>query len=222
MGVCRMRRLSAVTGCAFAALMCAIAFAQDADDESRVITLDEIWAYKMPGAREIEEFSTLADMRRMGSVFESWYLRSERLKFKDLARYGFAVEGSDVVALRAALAAFASDEKPRREFSADDEITIVFFSEPSGGNYVRIEQVELEDDKVEIQYRLEPYMELALSTSFALVPLGQMPAGEYHVEMRQLPRDQKFIEMGYMEFDEDWSGGVLCKPFSFVVTKSRE
>jgi hypothetical protein len=217
-----MRRLSTLTGCAFAVLISAVAFAQVADEESRVISLHEIWAYKMPGTRKIEEFATLADMRRMGSVFETWYARGERLKFKDQARYGFAVSGRDVASLRAALAVFAGEDKPRRKFSPDEEITIVFFSEPAGGNYVRIEQVELEGDKVEIQYRLEPHMELALSTSFALIPLGKIPVGEYHVETRQLPREEKFIQWGYREIDEEWGREVLCKPFRFVVTTIRE
>jgi len=190
--------------------------------ETVKIPLDQIWAYKMPGTRKIEKFAGLADLKLLGSIFESQVLRAERLKFKDVARPGFAVSGSGQVALRAAHAVFVKGKTPRAEFSPNDQIVIVFFSEPHGGNQVRIEQVERQGDHIEIQYRLEPYFERSLSETFALIPLGKMTVGKYRVEMRQLPREQKFIHWGYQPLDKKWSCEVLCRAFNFIVTEKRE
>ena len=96
------------------------------------------------------------------------------------------------------------------------------FSEPFSGNHARIEQVEWEGNRIQIQYWLEPYFESTLSQTFALIPIGKMPVAEYRVEMRQLPRDHEFIEMGYERLDEDWSRKVLCKAFRFTVANKRE
>jgi hypothetical protein len=189
---------------------------EKANADELIIPLEEIWAYKMPGTREIEDVAKLADIRHLGSVVESSFRRAAQLKFKEVARSGFAVPGSGITAMRAALAVF-DEGKPQNVFTPDDEITIVFFSEPSGGNHVRIEIVERVANRIEIQYWLEPYFESSLTETFALIPIDKLGLGKYHVEMRQLPRDQKFIACGYDEIDEDWGQKVLCKPFSFAV-----
>ncbi|MCI0334546.1 MAG: hypothetical protein L0228_15115 [Planctomycetes bacterium] len=219
-----MNRKSIVRALIVALLLTANASAQTPSDESEAVTipLEEIWAYGMPGTRKIEDIARLSDMRSLGPIFESWFNRSEKMKFKDVARAGFAVSGSDVSALRAALAVFSEKEKPQKRFSSEDKVTIVFFSEPCGGNHVRIEQVERVDNHIEIQYWLEPYFERTLSQTFALIPLGKLPPARYDVEMRQLPRDHKYIRLGLNPTDEDWSAKVLCKPFKFVMADKRE
>jgi hypothetical protein len=84
-----------------------VARAEDNQNEvEQFIPLEEIWAYKMPGTRAIAEVAIPADIRHLGSVVESWFRRAERLKFKDVARRGFAVSGRGIAAMRAALAVF--------------------------------------------------------------------------------------------------------------------
>jgi hypothetical protein len=61
-----------------------------------------------------------------------------------------------------------------------------------------------------------------VTETFALIPIGKLDVGEYRVEMRQMPREQKFVALGYDETDEDWSKKALCKPFSFAVKAKRE
>jgi hypothetical protein len=143
------------------------------------------------------------------------------IEVEDVARPSFAVSGSGASALRAAIAVF-SEGKPRTEFRPDEEISIVFFSEPSGQNHVRIASVKRQGERIVIEYRLEPYFHRSLSQSLALIPAGKLHAGKYQVEMRQLTRDQKYIDWGLAKRDEDWSRQVLSKPFSFTVAKNRE
>jgi hypothetical protein len=117
----------------------------------------------MPGTRDLTKLDVATDSSEerpqktlLSSIIESWVNRSNRLDFKDVARPGFAVAGSDRSALRAAYAVFVDGAKPRDKFSPDEVITLVFFSESAAGNYVRIVQVERKDNRVEIQYRLKP------------------------------------------------------------------
>ena len=214
-----LRFASVATALVVVLLLTANASAQTGKAESEEVTipLEEIWAYGMPGTRKIEEIARLSDMRSLGPIFESWFNRAEKLKFKNVTGPGFAVSGSGRSALQAALAVFMGKEKRRRVFTPKDEVTIVFFSEPPGGNHVRIEQVQRDDNHIEIQYWLEPYTEQTVTQDLALIPLGKLPAGKYEVEMRQLPRDHIFIKLGYKPLDEDWSRKLLCKPFKFVV-----
>jgi hypothetical protein len=219
-----MRRLSTFIGCAFAVLISAVAFAQDADEESRVISLDEIWAYEMPNTRTLKELAKAIDMRLMALVLELSYERAERLEFKNVARPGFAVSGSGRSALHAALAVLIDSKARRQEFSANEEITLVFFSEPISRYRVQIRKVSLKDNRVEIQYELQKDIGGTNFTNFALMPLGQLPVGEYRVEMRQVARDLQLaeIKMGFKPLDNEWANNFLCKPFEFAVSQKNK
>lgn len=200
-------------------------------EKSKTIPLGEIWAYKMPGARDIFDLDKKGKDKPggglVGSTLRSSMLRldevrPEQLKAKNWARSGFAVSSSGRAALQATHAVFVTGEKPRNSFLPDEEITIVFFSEPAGGNHVRIQQVVRKGERIEIQYRLEPYLESYVSQSLALIPLGRLPIGKYHVEAHQLPREEKFSKWGLKLLDEEWSREALCKSFSFTISNKRE
>ena len=221
-----MYRFSIIKSLILFSILSSLSSGETPNDKSTVIPLHKIWAYKMPGTRDILDLdlprAQQATTGRWQSIYMSWVRRAEKLKFKDLARPGFVVSGSGQSALLATHAIFVEGAAARKEFSMDEELAIVFFSEPYGGNFVRIRQVEQKGEHIEIQYRLEPYLERTLSETFALIPLGKLPAGEYHVDMCQLPSEQKFSKLGRKPVDENWSREVLCKPFSFTVAKKRE
>ncbi|MCI0331885.1 MAG: hypothetical protein L0228_01510 [Planctomycetes bacterium] len=196
--------------------------------ESTTIPLNQIWAYTMPGARDIRDLD-VAPAERPGlglleSILESSFHRADKRNFKDISRPGFAVAGSGRSALRAAHPVFADVAKPYKEFSTDEEVTIVFFSEPLSRYGVQIQHVKRTDKQVEIQYQLKPSIDGTNMTNFALIPLGKLPAGEYHVELKQSRRKLKPVEakLGFKALDEEWSRDYLCKPFTFSVVGKRE
>jgi len=201
--------------------------------ETKEIPLGQIWAYEMSGTREIEALSKNVpadelDMRLMNAVLELSYHRAEGMKFKDVARPGFAVPGNGRSALHAALAVFIDWGAHREEFSSDDEITIVFFSEPLSRYQVQIREVKREDHEIEIRYELEQSISERMTGSsfvnFALIPLGKLPVGEFRVKMSQLPREltPDEIKVGFKPLDKEWSRNFLSKPFSFTVTEKLE
>ena len=224
-----MFRFSIIVSLVFFSIPFAQASGESPSDKTKIIPLDKIWAYEMPGTRDIKALSKNVpadelDMRLMNAVLELSYHRAERMKFKDVARPGFAVSGSRRSALHAAFAVFIDWGARREEFSSGDEITIVFFSDPISRYLVQLQQVEREDNEIEILYQLKPGIGGRNYSNFALIPLGKLRVGEYRVEMRQLRRELNPIEtkMGFKPLDEEWSRNFLCKPFSFVVHKKRE
>jgi hypothetical protein len=187
------------------------------------IPLDEIWAYEMPGTREIQKAAKDAKWNLLEPIFESWWHRANRLKFKDLARPGFAVSGHGLAALRSAHAVFVEGAPLRKEFSTEDEISLVVFSEPFSRYRVQIQQVRRRDRRIEIRYQLQASIadraERRNFGNFALIPLGKLPEGEYHVELRQMPRElsEDHVKVGFKPLDEEWSHDFLSKPFCFTV-----
>lgn len=136
--------------------LCAVGYSA----ETKKIPLDQIWAYKMPGTLDIAALSKNVpadelDMRLMKAVLELSYHRAERMKFKDVARPGFAVSGNGRSALHAALAVFIDPGVHREKFSSEDEITLVYFSEPLSRYQVQVREIKREDHEIEIRYELE-------------------------------------------------------------------
>jgi hypothetical protein len=224
-----MSRTSVVSSLFLISILTAQTLGESSSDKTTAIPLDRIWAYKMPGTRDIKSLSKNVpadelDMRLLNAALELSYERAERMKFKDVARPGFAIPGNGRTALHTALAVFIDWGARRNELSSADELTIAFFSEPISRYAVQIRQVTRKDNVIEIQYELVPDTDRGSHVNFALIPIGKLPVGTYRVELRQLPRDLKpaEIKMGFKTLDEEWSRNFLSKPFSFIVTEKRE
>jgi hypothetical protein len=187
------------------------------------IPLMDILAHEMPGTLDIRQLTKRIDANMLDATFEHMYARAERLQFKGLARPGFAVSGSGLSAFRAAHAVLTGNEKAKNEFLSRNETTIVFFSEPISRYGVQIRTITRKVETVEICYELVPDLSHGSHVNFALIPIGKLPAGNYHVGMRQLPRKMNKIEtrLGFKPINEEWSRNFLCKPFDFIVRDSR-
>ena len=196
--------------------------------DSTTIPLDQIWAYQMPGTCKIEELDNvprkIPGNGLLGTIFKSQVLRDDKLRFKDMARPGFAVAGSGRAALKAAHDVFVENKKPDETFSPDEEVTIVFFSEPVSRYRVEIQQVKRNENEIEIRYETQGSLSGGDFENLALIPLSKLPAGKYHVESLQLPRERSDTEtkFGLKPLDEAWSRNWLCQPFSFTVASKHE
>ena len=81
-----MARLSFIVGSILFSWSSAIADAQ-------TIPLDQIWAYEMPGTRDIAELSKTPQDRLVDDIFMAQFSGADRMFFKNVARPGFAVAG---------------------------------------------------------------------------------------------------------------------------------
>jgi len=154
---------------------------------------------------------------------------------------GFAVAGTNLAleAVRQVHAVLVEKQPPRQSFQAGSEITLVFFSyriEPS----VYLHRVDSVGNRIEIRYRFASSrygrMRPLLGGYFALIPLGKLEAGEYHINVVKSALVREFINPNIVakdHFSEDIihdlssrvykpisrkkASRMVCNPFSFTV-----
>ena len=198
-----MKRLSIPFAFAFiVSCAAALAEAQVEQPNAKAISLDQIWAFKMPGTRDVRELEPKPDTKSMttmdqvedyfrgSSVHQILRVLSNRPTKKSYYPAGpvFAVAGTGKEALKNAQAVFATLESkyPDPRLAADTEVSLVFYSY-STGRYVQLVSVEQAARTITINYRLVQHMSCDMSTHFALIPVGELPAGRVQVKVSELP-----------------------------------
>lgn len=190
--------------------------------ESREIPLKEIWAYNMPGTRDVGTLeSNKPPATRYGPLVRNIrnVLSDCRTEGKK-ARTAFAVSGTGHVALREAHAVIVEGKKPHKTFPVGGEISAVVFS-CSFGAYVHLHKIERKGNLIEIDYRFVPHKTKESTEHFAIVPLGPLPAGEYLVAVINAPMDQRFVDAGVKPIDLKVANEVVSRSFSISVVKVR-
>ncbi|MEX2317065.1 MAG: hypothetical protein WD669_07930 [Pirellulales bacterium] len=192
------------------------------------ISLKSIWARDMPHTIDIRalEPDCFGDVLKGASSAEQVRLQERSLLNRTMSKVtdrdgkqigsAFAVRGAGLDALKKAHAVLALNEKPTNIFRAQDEVSIVFFSQMSGAS-VHLQRVYLEGSHVEIRYRFVPHLEAYMSNNLALIPLPKLPAGEIDVAITKLPLDQKARNFGASEVTDEQASRIVCKSFRFVV-----
>jgi hypothetical protein len=100
---------------------------------------------------------------------------------------GFAVPGTGKSAYDAVLDLLHEGKQISHEFAEGTEISLVFFSQ-SYRQRVLLEPVRRQGKKLEIRYRYERDETKGTGTrQFALIPLGVLPPGSYHVSIVASP-----------------------------------
>lgn len=146
--------------------------AKESDSETITIPLDQIWAYDMPGTRDIAELESNGNPHMEHGPVVLEIRRSLGVVPKGhLAKVGFAVVGEGMDALREAHAVFTEKRKPSQTLSTGSNISIVFFSHQSNP-YVHLDKVERKDNTVDIYYHFVPHETMDTSEHLALIPLG--------------------------------------------------
>jgi hypothetical protein len=193
-----------------------------AEEKPVEIPLKSVWASPMPGTKMAAELDPAvmeelkkhsADEKSKGvSEILVHTLKDKSIAFQLLAKLkalpedepalkGFAVEGTGLDALRNALAHI---EKPL-ETLPEGEVSLVFFAYRAG-QPVHLQKVTRGDDNVDVYYRLAPSATPVQTEHYALIPLGALRAGKYHVGIHISPERQ-----------ENRTSRKVCKPFSFTV-----
>jgi hypothetical protein len=200
-------------------------------DEPKTVTipLDQIWAWQMPGTRDVRQLepekfgealgrkNSAEQLRISGTSMTSEVLRSLTfLKPGQTTKPGFVVPGIGLEALRNAHAVMTGVMKPHSSFRTASQASLVFFGHESG-YYVYLEQVERQPGKITVRYRLVPHETKEMTRHFALVPLEKLEPGEIHVEFVQSPMEKHLVDMGFKPAHKTWQERIICQPFSFRI-----
>jgi hypothetical protein len=201
-------------GC-FAILAClSLAAFADPPSDTVNIPLKDIWAYRMPGTKDIQELDGQSLSKILTQLRPIHDGQAPPFKQTD-AGQSFAVAGAGNAALGAAYKVLV-DKQPQQSLTTAQDISVVFYSFEFS-NYVHISNVERRGNLIEIEYHFIPHDSKNLTSHFALIPLGQLPAGEYDVQFKRLPLEKQYIENGYKSVSDEWVQRIICKPFRFSV-----
>jgi hypothetical protein len=206
----------------------AVAATQIEKTEAVEIPLKEVWAYQMPGTRDVRDLepdkfgpqirklSSAEQLKKYEKSLTSQVLG--QLDFNKLgqkANPGFAVAGIGADALHEAAAVLSEKKKPQTSFPANSYVSVVFFSHQSG-YYVHVDKVEQQPGLVVISYQFVPHESRNLTRHFALIPLGKLPPGKVRVDIKRSPMQKKLIDAGFKEADRSDESQV-AQSFRFTV-----
>src|SRR3972149_9633631 len=232
-----MNRLSLVTW--FFVLLSATASAEPPKERADTVTipLDQIGANFMPGTRDIHTLEPeVFSMEASRLPHDVQARRSRESLIHQIARKSqpepvekdgpaimpnprpaFAVLGTGREALEAAATVFANSRKPRQSFPEGSEISVVFFSYRAGSR-VQLVKVERPGKTIRVHYRFFGDGLMASTSHLALIPLGELPAGRYQVEIVQSPMGNRYTQAAG-QIMKDWGDRLVCQPFSFAVSE---
>jgi hypothetical protein len=212
-----MRRTAVLSGLALMLLPVAAASAEPAQEKQETVTipLDKIWAYEMPGTQDVRK---LQQHKLAPSMVEQIRQILDDSIDGEEARSAFAVSASGYAALNAAYRVLAKDQKPKCRLSPRKDVTVVFFSR-SSSRYVVLTRVEVIDSTVKVHYKMVPHLTKEMTVHFALIPLGELRSGEYHVEIIRQPIDNRVVEAGINPASDAYVRRVVCSSFAFEITK---
>jgi hypothetical protein len=176
------------------------------------IPLSEVWAYNMPGTKDINDFgapraedSLVQQVLRQ--VRETWNRNS-----------GMVVVGEG----RQALENIYRKRTEKVEWSeapAGVPLSLAFYTRGIH-EYVHIRTIERQGAKFVIRYALIPNETLMSRPTIALIPIGTLTAGKYSVAIERLSLDEEYIEQGIQEPPLQRNKDV-CQSFDFVVVERR-
>ncbi len=182
-----MNRNPTIVALLLASLVSANSFAQTRNIESKseIVPLDEIWAWKMPGTKNV---GTL-DAVKIGGTTEHPILRDIFKGFGvlpkgDRAAPAFVVDGVGKIALENARAFFRKEHRRTEEVPANMNLSLIFFSH-SAGQYCHLVAVERSERLVTVKYRFVGHASADNTIHFALVPIGKFAPGVVEVKIEQ-------------------------------------
>jgi hypothetical protein len=210
--------------CRALAILACLSSAVFAED----ISLTDVWAWKMPGAKDIRELEpgvfgaeaknlkvTLREKREQESLIN----QIERaLSHRDLhkpALSGFAVSGNADDALRGAFDVLVQNQKPKVAFSSNDTIWIIFFT-LSAGDYAQVTGATRSGNHITVNYGFITHRQLFTESYFALIPLGALETGKYEVKFVDTVDPDRTQQP---ESDKD-TKRIVSGSFSFIVGRA--
>jgi hypothetical protein len=183
------------------------------------IPLKDIWAWGMPGTKDVRDLDS--DQKPLIWKIDKALNRNPFDLPPDQRDAGsaFALAGTEASVLQDAAAILAGEKKADERFSTEDDVWVCFYSLPLGSS-VHIRDVELTGNVVKVSFVFFAHKTKAITSHFALVPLGKLTSGKYSVEIVQMPMDTSdFLLMKKLDkdIDKEAERKYVCKPFSFFV-----
>lgn len=243
-----MKRLETTGGILLWLVVVAVAVAEPPAEKPNTVTIPrEKIIFAGPGAREfrnlepemfeyrdtpekIAKYSTPEGIKEFARIIEranreSLVIGIERAmnampKGKEAKMGpGFAVEGQGRAALQGIYDVLVKNKEPLRHFSSDKELSLIFYNRRMQPG-IHLESVTRTADVFNVKYLLVSHGMLVAMPNLALIPVGKLEPGEYHVNIERLPeKEAEFNQRGFPPVNVGFETNYVCKPFDFVVEK---
>jgi hypothetical protein len=181
---------------------------------AKEIPLNEIWAFGMPGTRDIRELE--ANYSSKNSLISEIRKRHTFKTWQDKAGPGFAVEGIDLEALKNAHAVITGAAKRSSSLGSGKEISLVFFS-LEFGYYVHLTDVDIIGNDIEIRYEFVPHLTKNRTRHFALIPVGKLAKGNFSVSIIPEPFERRNVGKEFKEIPDERKLPLVSSTFEFTV-----
>lgn len=202
-----------------------------ADEKPKVIPLEDIWAWDMPGTRDVRELepanygehdetlSEAQELKRFNKAKSQILLKALKQKYKNQPiEQGFAVAATGVEAIHKAIQHIKRGAaKKHAALPSNEPITLVFYSKEYG-RYLHIKSVVRKGKTFTINYQLVPHTSKQLTQHFALIPTGLLTDGKYVVEMKLHSTPPRNQVRPHSPVPKNVPGDYVCRPFEFVVS----
>ncbi len=180
------------------------------------IPLNRIWGGRLQGTRVFGQLDL--DMPRGVNTTALGMAIDKALATipTEAAKPGFVVLGKSGEALQGAYGILSENKSPLQPVPANAEVSLVFFG--YGGNYsAHLHDVQADGQQITVHYQFVPEPDSNIAANFALISLGKLSEGEYHVQMTQLPMDEKYVKRSAKPPTDEDARRLVCQSFSFSV-----
>ncbi len=193
--------------------------------KAHIIPLSEIWAYQMPGTKDVRELEPKLDVHAPG--FKKLWERSLVRQIVSFLSSGapregkkpgpaFVVVGTGKEALKKAHSILKDKYtlEDHQRLPNNTELSLVFFHYVTGW-HPQLTSVEQSPDSIVVKYRfIQPEEPSFGAARFALIPLGKLPSGTVSVNFEQeQPVDYRGLRLNQKTNAEQ----LVCDSFSFEV-----
>lgn len=192
---------------------CSVSVAEEAEE----IPLSEVWALQMPGTQDVRELEPPKVRTKHDSLVNQIRKQLTKGRAKDeLAGQAFVVQGHGHTALVNAHDILVNHKKPKESFKAGSQLSLVFYTY-SSSRYVHLSKVQVSAGSIDVHYKFVPHRTKEMTSHFALMPLGEVPAGKYKVKLARVPLENMFVHSGFKPVDEHYIRRVICQSTMFEV-----
>jgi hypothetical protein len=190
------------------------------------IPLNRIWALRMPGTKNVEDLEPEHHGKNLRSLPQEEQLEhlTQSLTYQipqvindkpqdQPIGPGFVVVGTGRVALENVKVAL--DTAPPKTLPANEDLTLFFYSRFLG-SYMHVKRVTRNVNNIVIDFVFVSHGLKTMTNHFALIPLGKLPVGDYHVEIVPSIANRSGVVHDPARA-ASFAKEYVCQPFSFSV-----
>lgn len=206
---------SRVGACVVVVCLGAVLGAESANDAiTLVVPLDSVWALNMPGTKDVLKIDNGAYRGLVGEMRRSLHQPNGK---SGTAGKVIVVSGQGAMALKEAGKELIEGRSGRGRVRETEEISVLFYSRLFALD-VRLESIEIRNQRIRIVYGLNEHEEAYVDEHFGLIPLGKLPAGKYEVLIEPSLTARELVSRGFKAPAETMAK-VVCESSTFDVTR---